>query len=305
MATPTVESPLPPDRESQTGQRVGPSPRRDRGNGDQAAVSVPRDAGAASPADEVVLRAAAPRSRRKIWRLLLLVPILLLVSAVGTTLAYRYWYESTYFVITENAQVTGDLVQVGSLNPGRVIATRVDVGDQVYQGQEIATVAIPQQVALSFSAAPRLDVTGTTDTLAPVRAPLTGVVAARFGHAGGTVASGQPLFALIDPQRVWVKANIEESRVARVQPGQVVEVYSEALAHTFSGRVEAITPASAATFSLLPSSNVSGSYIRVIQYVPVRIAVDSGDTVLPLGTSAHVRIQVRQPNSTLPLPWQP
>ena len=93
--------------------------------------------------------------------------------------------------------------------------------------------------------------------------------------------------------------------MARVQPGQSVEIYSEALASTFSGRVEAITPASAATFSLLPASNVSGSYIRVIQYVPVKVAVDSADAVLPLGTSAHVRIQVRQPTSAMPLPWQP
>src|SRR5436309_4343017 len=51
----------------------------------------------------------APRKRRR--RLLLLVPILLVVGAIGLTIGYRYWYDSTYFVMTDNAQVTGDLVQ--------------------------------------------------------------------------------------------------------------------------------------------------------------------------------------------------
>jgi multidrug resistance efflux pump len=242
-----------------------------------------------------------PRRHR---RLLLLVPILLLVGAVAITMAYRYWYDSTYFVMTDNAQVAGDLVQVGSLNAGRLIATRVEVGDQIQQGQEIATVGIPQQVgAVPMGGAPIVQDTGASDARVPIRAPLSGIVAARLASAGGTVAAGQPIYAVVDPNQVWVKANIEEDKVGRLQVGQPVEVHVDTLGRSFAGRVDAIAPASAATFSLLPSGNTSGNYTKVTQLVSVKIVVDSGDAILRLGTSVEVRIQVRQPVGGVP--WQP
>jgi multidrug resistance efflux pump len=247
---------------------------------------------------------AAPRAAGRRRRLLLLIPILLLVGALSLTVGYRYWYESTYFVITDNAQVAGDLVQVGSLNAGRLVAARVEVGEYVRKDQELALVAIPQQVgATPFGNAPRMDVTGTSDSLVPVRAPVAGLVAARTGAVGSTVSAGQSIYALVDPQQVWVRANVEETKVARVRPGQAVEVHVDALGRSFAGQVVAVTPASAATFSLLPVQNVSGNFIKVTQLVPVKIAVYGGEAALPLGTSATVRIRVREPGGGLP--WQP
>ncbi len=249
---------------------------------------------------------AGSRPKKKGRRLLLLLPILLIIGAVSGVMGYRYWYESTYYVTTDNASITGDLIQVGSLNAGRIVATRVDVGAQIRQGQEIAVVAMPQELGgTTIGSAPRMGVTGNADTLVPVSSPLTGIVAARTGYVGGTVAAGQPIYALIDPTKVWVRANIEEASAWRVAIGQPVEVHSDALNRDLTGRVEAITPASAATFSLLPSGNVSGNFTKVTQYVPIKIVVDSTGVVLPLGTSVEVRIQVRQPTEELPLPWRP
>lgn len=247
--------------------------------------------------------APAPRQRRRRRRLLLLVPILLIVGAIGATIGYRYWYESTYFVMTDNAQVTGDMVQVGSLNAGRIVATRVDVGDQVQKDQEIAVVAVPQQVGtIPNSGAPRLQESDTTDARVPVLAPISGVIVARFGYVGGTVAAGQAIYAIVDPGQIWIRANIDETKIARVRPGQTVDVHVDALDRDFVGRVEAVTPASAATFSLLPTQNVSGNFTKVTQYVPVKISVASGGVMLPLGTSVEVRIHV-EPRGWLP--WQP
>jgi multidrug resistance efflux pump len=221
-------------------------------------------------------------------------------------MGYRYWYESTYFIATDNASVTGDLVQVGSLNAGRIVATRVDVGRPVQAGQEIAVVAMPQEIgSTAQGTGPKLGVTGTTDTLVPVYAPLNGVVAARMGYVGGTVAAGQPIYALIDPSQVWIKANVEESSAWRLELGQTVDVHVDALNRDITGRVDAITPASAATFSLLPSNNASGNFTKVTQYVPVKIAVDAPGLTLPLGTSVEVKIHVREPGTAFPLPWQP
>jgi multidrug resistance efflux pump len=148
-----------------------------------------------------------------------------------------------------------------------------------------------------------MGVTGTADTLVPVYSPLTGVVAARMGYIGGTVAAGQPIYALVDPSQVWVKANIEESSAWRVALGQAVDVHVDALNRDFVGRVDAITPASAATFSLLPANNASGNFTKVTQYVPIKITVNAPGTVLPLGTSVEIRIHVREPESEFPLPF--
>ncbi|HZU07610.1 MAG TPA: efflux RND transporter periplasmic adaptor subunit [Chloroflexota bacterium] len=278
---PARRAPRPDNSHSAAGLAPPPS------DGDHREAA-PAPAAATAPS----LPLGGPKGKRR--RLLLLLPILLVVGGVSTAIAYRYWYESTYFVMTDNAQVTGDLVQVGSLTPGRIIATHVEVGDMVQKDQVIAVVAVPQQVGtVPFSDAPRLDQTGSLNAQVPVRAPLAGMVAARMGAVGGTVSAGQAIYALVDPKRIWINANVEEAKVGRVRPGQPAEVHVDALGQTFPGRVVAVTPATAATFSLLPSQNVSGNFTKVTQWVPVKIAVDSGDTILPLGASVEVRIRVQ------------
>ena len=247
---------------------------------------------------------ARARSRQK--RFWLLVPILLIAACAVLVFGYRYWFQTTYFVSTENAAVTGDLVQVGSLNAGRIVATRLDIGRPVREGQEIAVVAMPQEVSSgTVGSAPRMGITGTTDTLVSVYSPLNGIVAARMGHVGGTVTAGQPIYSLVDPRQVWVRANIEEAVAWRVAVGQEAEIHVDALNRDFIGHVDAITPASAATFSLLPPNNASGNFTKVTQYLPVKIVADTGGAVLPLGTSVVVRIKVREPGEAYPMPWRP
>jgi multidrug resistance efflux pump len=248
---------------------------------------------ATSQGSEAEERSTARPSRKR-RRLLWIIPILLIVGAVAVQVALRFWYESTYFVMTDNAQITGNLVQVGSLNAGRVVSTSFDVGQEVQKNQTIATVAVPQQVGtVPLSDQPILDQTGSSNAQVQVRSPINGVVAAVLANAGATVTAGGPIYALVDPHQVWISANIDEDKVSRVQVGQAVEISSVALGRTFPGRVEAVTPASAATFSLLPAQNLSGNFNKVTQWVPVKIAVDSGDAMLPLGTSVGVRIRVK------------
>ena len=273
--------------------------RRPHNAGGRSAAPAPAEAPAPQQATPA---AVTPRPTWNRRRLLLLVPILSLVGLVALVITLRFWYESTYFVMTDNAQVTGDLVQVGSLNAGRVVEASLEVGQQVQRDQVIAVVAVPQQIGtVPFSETPLLDQTGSLNTQVPVRSPIDGVVAARLANVGGTVTAGQAIYALINPQHIWVNANIDEDKIERIERGQTVEVHSEALGRSFDGRVEAITPASAATFSLLPAQNVSGNFNKVTQWLPVKILVDSGNTVLPLGTSVGVRIRVKEGG---PLPWQ-
>ena len=244
------------------------------------------------------------RRRRRGWaRALGLLVVLLVVGAAGTVVGYHFWYESTYFVVTDNAQVTGDLIQVGSLNAGRIVAARFEVGQPVQAGQEMAAVRIPQEVTMPMGGTMVLEEPAAGDRLASVRAPFSGMVVARLSHVGGTVSAGQPIYAIVDPNRVYIRANIEETKLTRVRPGQAVDVYMDALGLTLEGRVMAITPASAATFSLLPSQNASGNFVKVTQLVPIKIQVNPAGQVLPLGTSATVRIKVREPVGGVP--WEP
>jgi biotin carboxyl carrier protein len=275
MATPIVR----PARTVTEGQTAPPptveQPERARPTVNEAA---PTQTSAEARAARGTRVAKTSQGRR---RLLLLTPILLIVLLASLTMGYRFWYDSTYFVMTDNALVTGDLIQVGSLNAGRVMLTRVDVGDEVRQGDEIAVVSVPQHVGSTpMGGTPRMDVTGSTDSLVSVQAPSPGIIAARRAFAGSTVAAGQPMFALIDPARLGVRANIEETKAARLQTGQPVEVHVDALDRTFDGWVDAISAASAATFSLLPAQNTSGNFTKVTQLIPVKIGVYTAGAVL-------------------------
>src|SRR4051812_38571960 len=80
------------------------------------ALPAPAEAAPAPPA----AAAEAPRRRRRLS--LLVFPVLALVGLVGLVIGYKFWYESSFFLITDNAAVAGDLVQVGSLNAGRLVA---------------------------------------------------------------------------------------------------------------------------------------------------------------------------------------
>jgi biotin carboxyl carrier protein len=294
---PPARTPSPPDAHAAPGTTgapgVAPTSHAGASTGSSTAHRVPL-------ADDDF---APPRRRRGWIRAIALLMVLLVVGAAGTGIGYHFWYESTYFVVTDNAQVNGDLVQVGSLNPGRIVATRFEVGQPVQAGQEMAVVRIPQELSMPMGGTMVLEEPSAGDRLASVRAPFTGLVVARLSHVGGTVSAGQPIYAIVDPNRVWIRANIEETKVGRLQSGQAVDVYVDVLGQTFEGRVMAITPASTATFTLLPSQNASGNFVKVTQLVPVKIQVNPAGQMLPLGTSATVRIKVREPGGGVP--WQP
>jgi membrane fusion protein (multidrug efflux system) len=81
---------------------------------------------------------------------------------------------------------------------------------------------------------------------------------------GGTIGQGQTIVSLVDPGQLWVNANFDETAVGRVKVGQIVQVHVDALNADVPGRVKTITPATAATFSLLPTNTSSGTFTRSV-----------------------------------------
>jgi membrane fusion protein (multidrug efflux system) len=133
---------------------------------------------------------------------------------------------------------------------------------------------------------------------ATITAPAAGRIGNKAVEAGNRVVAGQTLFSLAAPEP-WIVANFKETQLARVTPGQEVELTVDALpGHELHGKVDSIAPASGAQFALLPADNATGNFNKVVQRVPVKIILDEasrrelGDR-LRLGLSAIVNIRVR------------
>jgi multidrug resistance efflux pump len=167
-----------------------------------------------------------------------------------------------------------------------------NIGDTVHKGEVIAQVALPSQVGVSQGGQPKMGFLGAGDTHVDVTAPVEGIVIAEPVAVGATVAAGSPIVSIMDPSQLWVNANIEETNIARVKVGQPVTVHVDALSSDIPGKVEAITPATAGVFSILPSQNTSGNFTKVTQLVPVRISVNLGNEPMLLGANVEVKIRV-------------
>ena len=109
-----------------------------------------------------------------------------------------------------------------------------------------------------------------------VRAPVTGIVSKRSVEPGQVVQAGQPLYALVNLDDLWVTANFKETQLRHMHPGQPASVSVDAFGRSYRGHVDSIGGATGARFSLLPPENATGNYVKVVQRIPVRILLDPG-----------------------------
>lgn len=108
-------------------------------------------------------------------------------------------------------------------------------------------------------------------------APNDGYVTRRSVEPGNYLQPGQALMALVTLDKAWITANYKESQLTEVKPGQRVEFTVDSYpGREFRGSVESIMAGTGAAFSMLPPENATGNYVKVIQRIPVRIAIDQG-----------------------------
>jgi len=130
----------------------------------------------------------------------------------------------------------------------------------------------------------------------------TSIHAARDGYItrksiepGVNIQAGQQLMALVPLQDAWITANYKERQITHIKPGQKVEFSVDAYpGRTFSGRVDSIMAGTGAAFSLLPPENATGNYVKVVQRLPVKIAIDGSSDpthLLRVGMSVVPTIQ--------------
>ena len=104
-----------------------------------------------------------------------------------------------------------------------------------------------------------------------IYAPEEGLITNRSVEQGNYVQVAQPMFAIV-PEKMWVVANFKETQLANMKPGQPVEIKIDTYrGKKFQGKVDSIQRASGAKASLFPPENAVGSYVKIVQRVPIKI----------------------------------
>jgi membrane fusion protein (multidrug efflux system) len=188
----------------------------------------------------------------------------------------------------------------------QVGAARAQVNEALGRLEQANTA--PQQVAVSEAQAASaganieqlqaaVDDAELQMSYTKIYAPETGRVTRKSVEVGALVQVGQPLLAIV-PGDVWVTANFKESQVGNIRPGQGVDVTVDAYpGRVFKAHVDSIQAGTGARFSLIPPENATGSYVKVVQRVPVKIVfepnqIDSQHLLAP-GMSAVPEVKIK------------
>lgn len=141
---------------------------------------------------------------------------------------------------------------------------------------------------------------------AGIVAPVAGFVARRSVQVGQRVQPGNALMAVVPAEQMWVEANFKETQLRHMRLGQEVELRSDLYGGDvkYKGRIASLGLGTGSAFSLLPAQNASGNWIKIVQRVPVRIAIDAkqlADHPLRIGLSMKAEVSLRdQKGEVLP-----
>jgi membrane fusion protein (multidrug efflux system) len=184
----------------------------------------------------------------------------------------------------------------------RAMVAQAQAGRSAAQGQYEANQALvagssedsdPSVMAARAKVdAARLDV-----DRAVVRAPIDGIVTGRKVQVGQRVAQGSPIMTIVPIGQLYVEANFKEKQLQKVRPGLPAEVKADIYGSgvVYHGKVVGIAGGTGASSSLIPAQNATGNWIKVVQRVPVRIALDPRELAahpLRVGLSTEVEIDV-------------
>lgn len=139
---------------------------------------------------------------------------------------------------------------------------------------------------------------------AGIVAPVNGYVARRSVQVGQRVQPGNALMAVVPTEQMWVEANFKETQLRHMRLGQEVELRSDLYGGdvTYKGRIDSLGLGTGSAFSLLPAQNASGNWIKIVQRVPVRIAIDAkqlAEHPLRIGLSIKAEVSLRDQKGTV------
>lgn len=216
------------------------------------------------------------KGKRKIIILCIFCAMLITLGVVGV----YYWYNNEHFVSTEDAKVDGDFITITPQVSGKLLEFNVKEGETAVKNQILG----------------HIEASGLTDEnveASLLRTSINGIVIKKEAEEGQYVSVGSTLAVMIDPEKLYITANIEEIKVEKLKEGQSVDVKIDQFeGKAFQGKVEYIGKASNSAFSLLPSSS-SGNFTKVVQKVPIKIELEKNDANLLPGTNADIKIHIK------------
>ena len=196
---------------------------------------------------------------------------------------------------------------------GAISAEEAQHAREAYRSAQAALVAARQALAANRAHIDRTTVESHPDVKAAAArvheayltyartalpAPVAGFVAKRAVQLGQRVSPGTPLMAVVPLDQVWIDANFKEPQLAGMRVGQPAQVTTDLYGSdvVFHGRIAGFGAGTGAAFALLPAQNATGNWIKIVQRVPVRIALDPQELVahpLQIGLSMQVAVDTQ------------
>lgn len=220
----------------------------------------------------------------------ILIPIFVFVALAAVAGGIVYWvYDGYMYYRTDDAQVTGQILNISAPAAGTLSTLSVAVGQNVTAGETIGTVTVAPTTTTTSTG------TTTKSSTVDLTSPINGTVVQVPAVQGQVVAPGLQLVSVTNLSSLSIIAYVDEGSLNNVSINQSVDISIDAYSGTsFTGHVQQIVQATAGQFSLLPNDDpTSGNFTKVGQRIPVIITLDSknGKDVVP-GMSAEVTIHL-------------
>jgi len=224
---------------------------------------------------------------------------------------------------TDLARVQADLARRQQLaHTGAVSGEDVRHAEDAVKAARATLTVAEQQLASAQALVDQTSITSHPDVQAAVtqlrdayiaaarttvRAPASGYVSKRNVQIGQRVNAGSAVMSIVPPEQMWVNANFKESQLRDIRIGQPVELVADVYGKSvrYTGRVVGQEAGTGSAFSLLPAQNASGNWVKVVQRVPVRIALDAKQLAahpLKLGLSMRAVVDTSHPGSAAAAP---
>lgn len=209
-------------------------------------------------------------------RLIIINLVIILIVITAGFAGYYFYNQSTLYLKTDNAQVTGQEIAITSPAAGKLVSWKGATGTKFKLGAAVGEVQVPNE---------------KTPMNLDIPIPQNGTIVQNNAAVNEFIALGTPLAYAYDMNKLYITANIDETNIQDVKLGNTVDVYVDALpGTTVNGTVSSIGLATASTFSLMPSISTNANYTKVTQVIPVTISLKNIPEELVPGMNVTVRI---------------
>jgi multidrug resistance efflux pump len=210
-------------------------------------------------------------------RLFIVNVIILLVIVIAGFVGYYFYNQSTLYLTTDDASVSGTQIVIAAPASGKLVNWNGTFSRSFNQGDTVGDIEMMQ---------------GNKKVDFPIPMPQDGTIVQNDAVDNEFVAPGTPLAYAYNMHHLYVTANIKETQISDIKVGQNVDIYVDAFPGiTMKGTVSEIGLATASTFSLLPTQSTTADFTKVTQVIPVRISLQGYQGIgLTPGMSATVKI---------------